>query len=355
MKIGQITWVAFPNFGTSLQAYALQRVLRSLGHEPEIADDTRFTWLAPTLSNRWTMLKGLVRHPAKGWRRLTMARPFRRFARRHLAVNRSWKTTGDLAQAYDAFVCGSDQIWSPLLPDHFGGFYFASFAGGKRRVAYAPSLGSKSAPEGYCERVSPWLKGFTALSAREEAGAEILRQITGRGDIPTLIDPTLLLDGQEWRQLVSNEKPTKPYVLAYLLTPNDAYLRHARKIAGEKGMELRTIDAQCRYSALGAIGPQEFVTAIANAAYVVTDSFHGTIFSIHFRRPFTTVKRFADNTPNSQNSRIENLFSTLGITGNFTDATSLDRTPPVPDWEDVTKRLDAQRRRSLDYLKSSLS
>lgn len=369
MKIAQITWCSFPNFGTSLQAYALQTILQTLGHESVIIDDKRFTWL--NTSPRQILMfwvKGFLRHPKAYANRLRLIRSYKRFNHRYLNIKCGWKTTSDL-QNFDAYICGSDQIWSPLLPNHFEGFYFAAFAPkSARRIAYAPSLGSTRYTAEYATLIRPWVSGFKALSARETSGAEILGKISNRSDVKTVIDPTLLLDSSVWQSIV-NQQITPPhaqeaYLLVYFLTYNEIYLGRAREYADRHNLKLVMVgtDMKARPYAdifLDCANPLDFLCLVAHSHSVITDSFHGTIFSIHFHRPFLTVKRFRDDAANNQNSRVENLFDLLGIEDNFLSEEDLISAPIVipsrPTDAVIEEKLRSLRDESLTYLKNALS
>lgn len=362
MQIAQITWIAYPNFGTFLQAYALQQILKSMGHDSILIDDTRFTWLANTPRIRMARFKAMLLNPSGWLRNRRILRSYRLFADKYLKIDRSWRTERELNEKYDAFVCGSDQIWSPLLPQHFGGFYFAAFADKKVKIAYGPSLGSTCVTPEYVDMVRPWLSSFSSLSAREKVGAEILASITGRGDVETVLDPTLLLDSDSWNTLISGcdmNFERESYVLAYFLTFNNVYLSKAREIADKQGCKLIVIDIDVKMKPYADVfyrsaGPADFLWLVANARYVVTDSFHGSIFACQFKRPFLTVKRFKDSAANCQNSRIENLFKILGITDNFRGEENIDRLPVEPDWLVVTAALESYRKHSMNYLHSAL-
>lgn len=363
--IAQITWIAYPNYGTYLQAFALQRTLASLGVESLVIDDVRYTGTPSKLrvlaSNLFKILTGKWR---LGLSRISALRRYDKFVGRHIRVDRDWKATSDLAERYRTFICGSDQIWSELLPDHHDGFYFAAFApDSAKKIAYAPSLGSHKCDAEYSRMVRPWVENFTALSAREPAGAETLSDITGRRDVAVVMDPTLLLNHSDWAEFekANRKKPVKgdkPYALAYFLTYNREYFEKSEKIAREKGLKLVIINPlAATYDFPGEhinCGPLEFLSAIAGASCVLTDSFHGTIFAMQFHRPFITFKRFKASDRKSQNSRIENLFALAGIDDNFLDTSILEATPSVPDWDKVEEALESERKKSLAYLKKSL-
>lgn len=354
MKIAQITWIAYTNFGTTLQALALQRVLTNLGHNVTLIDDTRYTDI-----NKYLTIPGLLRRVKNPhiWKEI---KRYRQFADRYLNIDREWRNTDELSQKYEAFVCGSDQIWSSLLPNHHNGFYFAAPMIG-HKVAYAPSLGSKNAPSNYCDMIAPWLKDFNALSSREEVGAKILEGITGR-EIPTVLDPTLLLSSTAWAQFALTEASEQPpYLLAYFLTFNKTYLKFTRNLANKLGVPLAIFSIDKRMKAYAdiwlTVDPKQFLQTIAECQGLITDSFHGTIFALHFHRPLLTVQRFKNTDRNNQNSRIENLFRMVNISDNFISAKELltkSITLKNYDWHAIEQRIDTARQHSINYLKNAL-
>lgn len=361
-RIGQITWIAYPNFGTFLQAYALQKAISGLGHKCRIIEDIRFTYLYASKRHLLRKAAGLLIHPFANFRwfrkRHDLLGPFNRFKKRHLSVDRTWKTEESLTERYDGFVCGSDQIWSPLLPSHHGGFYFASFAK-KNKIAYAPSLGSTSIPEGQKPLYKEWLDSFCAIAMREKSASEAVSSVLGK-EIPTVLDPTLLLTGEEWSRIAKEPKTKSPYILCYFLTYNSKYAEYAKNIGKALKLDMVFLGDSHEVSELSDVrlkgtGPSEFLGLVRNAEMVITDSFHGTIFSIVFNRRFVTLKRFKDSDPKNQNSRIENLFSLLGIDGFYSEV-DVDRgnVKFISDFDPINERLSQLKNESMDYLCKSL-
>lgn len=357
-----ITWISYPNYGSMLQAYALQQTLKRLGVDSKLIDDSRYVrpkgFKCRIKNFVCSLLKAFLFQRRKSFS------SFAYFKQNFLQVDAEWKNTSQLSDRYSRIICGSDQIWSSILPDHHNGFYFASFASEEcEKIAYAPSIGSMTYSTEYAELVRPWIKNFKSLSSREKSGADILKEISARDDVAVVLDPTLLLSSEQWRELEKHSDyplPDGHYMFAYFLTFNETYLRFAKGKAAEMGLQLVTIDNLPmfgRYAdrVLSDVGPVAFLRLIANADYVVTDSFHGSIFSIQYRKPFITVKRFSDNEPRCQNSRIYNLFELLGIRDNFLSGQELDRQPCVPDWNSVERALDTERQMSIDYLRKALA
>lgn len=361
-KIGQITWITFPNYGTFLQAYALQYTLNTLGYKSRIIDDRRFTNLY--VSPRLWMIKilGTLRHPKRNinWfkSRFNQFAPYNRFKRHYLNIDKHWSNETKLSKRYDGFICGSDQIWSPLLPEHHNGFYFASFAE-TNKIAYAPSIGSISVPKNQESQYKKWLSGFQSISMREAVASKEINRLTGKV-VPTVLDPTLLLTADEWRIITKKPKISKPYILAYFLTYNQKYIEYLHKLAEESGYFLIVLGndfeviKHSQYN-IENVGPDDFIGLIQNAEYVITDSFHGTIFSIILNKPFVTFKRFKEGDSNNQNSRIENLFNLLGIEHYYSEKdVEYESVEFVCDFSNINLKLKEQRSVSLSVLKRSL-
>lgn len=363
-KIAQITWITYTNYGTFLQAFALQQVLKQLGFNSALIDDSRYVGAIVSMKGRLLSLLSSIYHRTY-FKNKRQKKLYRSFADSFLTIDRNWIDYKDLNNRYNTFICGSDQIWSPLLPNHHDGFYFASFASeSAKNIAYAPSLGSKTYSAEYATLTSKWISKFSFLSARESSGAKILSEISGKNDVATVIDPTLLLPSKDWIEFekknttTSSKLQCRPYLLTYFLTRNSKYFDAAKRIAKEKGLLLVSLNSLPNlhndFDVVLECGPMEFLSAIANAHYVITDSFHGTIFAIHFHRPFLTFKRFATNAANSQNARVENLFEKLEIKDNFLGEDDPLRLPQQPNWKRISELLDIERSHSLNYLKSAL-
>jgi len=231
-KIRIITRRAGYNFGSSLQAYAMQQIVEKLGFPNQIFNYDEYSrkplWrlrpcledltfqimrLAPWLSQR------LFRRKYKElYERSVQIRKFRNFEKVHMKLTpetyRSSKMLAKEAADCDICICGSDQIWSPLL---FDPAMFLDFCQGTTAstIAYAPSFGV-SGIYFHHEEIRKLLEEIDSISVRESEGAEIIRELTGR-EVPVVLDPTLLLDADDWRAIARPPEKTKPYILCYFL------------------------------------------------------------------------------------------------------------------------------------------
>lgn len=215
-RVGVITWISYFNFGTYLQAYALQTVVRSLGYACSIVSDEKMVralrkescWLRKVVSKIYHFLKRDDVCFIYGMRQIEAA--YASFKSSYLSVDDDWNSSMDLDQRYDIYVCGSDQIWSPILPKQ--DYYYAGFTE-KKKVAYAPSIGQRDCSEEWSEWVKPLLDRFSHLSVREEEGAALLRRFMDK-PVDVVLDPTLLLSSEDWEKLVDvSPEDSSPYVL----------------------------------------------------------------------------------------------------------------------------------------------
>lgn len=360
--IGHITWITYLNYGTYLQAYALQRMIHILGYDSKIIDDCRFTYLYVSPHQWIRKFFGLFIHPKTNcsWfrSRINQYGPFSRFKRKYLKIDSGWQDKNSLLRRYKGFICGSDQIWSPLLPEQHDGFYFASFAD-CNKIAYAPSIGCTSIPDSQKDLLKLWLEGFQSINMREEIASKAISELIGK-KVGTVLDPTLLLSCDDWKKISRDSRIDEPYILAYFLTYNDTYVGYAKELAKESGYRLITLgDSQklkdLSDTRLRGIGPDDFLGLIENAEKVVTDSFHGTVFSILFNRPFVTFRRFSETDSRNQNSRIENLFSLLGVDGFYSENdVETGNVEFISNFSQIDSNLSTLRLESISRLKESL-
>ena len=354
LRTATVTWITYRNFGTYLQAYALQQAVKSLGYENRILDDRRFVQSSP--------LRALLAR----WKRRLLGQPtapaniaaYRDFRERYLQVDERWTDYADLNRRYDLFLCGSDQIWSPYFK--VNPYYYLGFTD-KPKVAYAPSTGTGSLPNSYRRETKSLLDRFSALAVREASAARAMSEYVDK-EVRTVADPTLLLKAAEWEQVADPVKNAdSPYLLCYFLSPNAWYMDYARTEARRLGMPLKVFYNRSEYRGYGderlSVGPGEFLTYIRQAARVFTDSFHASIFSILFHKDFVTFKRFEDGGKCDQNTRIADLFTRLGLSTRFIGRDRLAEASglPMPDYAAVDERLSGLREESKGYLSEALA
>lgn len=341
MKIKTITCQHVYNYGASLQAYALQHYIESLGHDVEIIDFN--PWFHCDRYNPIYMPKNAIGRAAK----MVKVLPFLRYV---WYPYKSWKngmfkTWGRKAafdkfeeQYYhltpikyysseelqknppqaDVYVAGSDQIWNTFSENGKEPGYYLDFGGmDTKRISYAASLATSSIKEGCEDFVKNQLLKFDAISVREKTGALLLKDL-GINDVSVVLDPVFLLDKNEWRMLAKegNLYGLKPdsYLLIYDFLGNDSQMASfAKQYAQKHSLKIVSVnDFNVRDYAdvnINNAGPLEFLALIDNAACVVASSFHATAFSIIFEKEFYTFNLKGYN----NSSRMLDLLSNLGL------------------------------------------
>lgn len=389
-KVGVVTIVDYTNYGNRLQNYAVQEILRGLGHDPVTirnfpitVTEPRHPWQdvpdAPPvppqpLADADKGLKGLARRLRRRYAPTGKERARKKEfadkagrAARLVAFSRAHIRETDftmfrdapaerLDAAFDRLVVGSDQVWNPMMRKHFD-LDFLTFARPEKRISFSASMGVSRIPEAsesfYAER----LAGFAHLSVREEAAAAEVRRLTGRDALVTL-DPTQVLETEAWRRLARPHasRPKGRYLLTYFLgerTP--AYRRLIEDVARRSGLEvvhLNDPEMRALYNADAA----EFIGLIADAALFFTDSFHGVIFSVAFDTPFVSFPRVDERA--SMSSRLDTLLGTLGLGHrryrDDLDAEAVGRMLE-PDYADAHAVIAAKRLEALAFLDRALA
>lgn len=351
LRTATVTWIQHENYGTYLQAYALQQVLLEFGIENHIIDDKRIRCPNPLRRNILAPIKRFI------LRKKRLSSPyFLQFKTQYLKIDRNYSRLKELNERYDVFLCGSDQIWSANLK--IEPYYYLSFTD-KKKIAYAPSTGTGASTQIYRQSVKPLLERFDALSVREESGAKMLSGFIDK-KITTVLDPTLLLTKATWKKLLLPITDPGNYLLCYFLTPNQWYLDYAKEYARKHQMRIRIFATHKAYHEYGGDciygGPQEFLSYINQAGHIFTDSYHASIFSILFEKRFVTFKRFEDGKSGDQNARIADLFRKIGLTSYFVGRNDLGTVETLPyiDYPNLQRRLSALRNESISFLKTAL-
>lgn len=282
------------NYGSALQAYALQKYLDKLGYKNEIID-----YLYPTNKPQTTLkhkVASLLPYNVK------KVNKFKKFWNKYLRTSRQTFTSYDQLTPdtceYDIYLTGSDQVWNPLFKEEAFPFMFNFIKGGKK-LSYAASFSSGEVEECYKQKFSEYLSQYSHISVREESGVKIVKELTGK-EAKHVCDPTFLLNDEDWNELESKSGVTKePYILVYILAyaynPYPHIFNIIEKVRKELNYKVIFIDGSFKYAFKKGYelkkgnGPADFLSLFRNASFVITTSFHGTAFSINFRRPVISV------------------------------------------------------------------
>jgi hypothetical protein len=316
-KVGIITFLHNDNYGSSLQAYALQRVIREMGmdcehldYAPDRAEKIRN--LVRSRNHPKLILEGMrkrqVRENQEGAR--AKGDSFPAFYRRRMRLSDPASNLRELRErsAEDTvLLCGSDQIWNPVW---LNPAYFLTFGLEQRKVAYAASLGvSTLPPKGKARKIRRWTADFQAISVREEEGARLFQQMTGR-QAEVMPDPVCLLSRAEWEEIAESSPLAEPYLLCYFIGENPAYWERVQQLKAETGWKTLVLPVTAESFSQGdqvleGMGPEGFLGAVRGAACFCTDSFHGFVFGTIFGVRTEVLRRYRDGDPESKNSRID--------------------------------------------------
>jgi len=369
-SVGTLTFHSTINYGGVLQAYALQRVLLEMGYSAELIDyfDHRRDIASLPLIRRIKHLAwhNVVKKLLVGSIRENRTEAFRRDHMR-LSICK-YNDAGSLHATppeYDFYLTGSDQVWN-ARHNNMDSSYFLTFApSGKKRISYAASFGVSRIHSDLADNYRQWLNQIDHLSTREVEGKEIIEQLTGRVASVTL-DPTLLLDKGKWSTVAVPFTCTRPYILCYYMpgdkTVNSSITAIAAHVSKTTGWDIIAIGQKeymrlhpFRRTALTA-GPAEFVGLFSGASFVVTNSFHGTAFSVNFKIPFLVPINRNLPPEKALSSRITTLLQAVGLEHRLVKAgASLPEGNLIEmDFRPAEKRLQEEQKKSIEFLKNAL-
>jgi len=344
MKVEIITIISY-NYGNRLQNYALQEYLKNLGVEV------------------YTSLVKPQRYPALRKVRNILLRIRRKSDKELFAYFNTkiqWKNTNGFSNKDDDtinyYIAGSDQIWNPLFKFN-SDREFLTFAKKEKRIAYAASIGIDKLPEEFKQRYKKNISEFSYVSVREEAAGKIIEELTGM-KVPVVIDPTMLLTVTEWEKVArySILKINQPYVVKYFLgIRNPEYDAFINKYAQEHSCQVIDITRH-QECGIAGIGPAEFVYLLMNCKATFIDSFHGTVFSILFHKPFLSFSRPYEEGYGDMNSRFDTLLNMFGLKNRYvtTPKDCVEIYTPI-NYYHVDRILQEKRKEAKNFLEIALS
>ena len=352
MKVAIITQPLFRNYGGILQNYALQQTLLRLGHEPITFDYVmtakRRVRIRLGIKQRLFSLIGVKRDYSRRLGPHFRNGVFEEFVSKHIALSRSmigYDASALKEYNVDAIVVGSDQVWRPRYNIDLHDMYLR-FARHSDiiKIAYAASFGVnhweyKLAKSNMARKL---IRQFKAISVREASGIALCNKQL-KMEATEVLDPTLLLSSSDYNRLCAHiPAPSKRRLFAYILDMTPEKQALVERIAANHNLEIE-------YAKEGTIAVEEWVAAFRDAEYVVTDSFHGSIFSIIYRKEFLSIVNIDRGA-----SRFESLLSKFDLTDRIVTDMEITTIPKV-DWEGVEKRLQEWQDISLSFLNNNLS
>lgn len=373
-KIGILTLNGYFNYGNRLQNYALQEFINMNGFECEtIINDTIIDKSSLFEINKKNKIKNLL---DKDFRQIYSAinkrinskkindinnertKLFKDFSRKYINETKFSIKYGEidknLETKYDYFITGSDQVWNPF-DFKVSEVSFLTFAPKHKRISYAPSFGVYDIPQQERENYKKWLSEMKHISVREDAGAKIVKELTGK-EVPVVIDPTMILTKEQWLSVAkkSKAKPKKKYLLTYLLGEGSKeHKQKIKKISEKYNLEivnLGTIKDVEHY----VTGPSEFIDYINDASIFFTDSFHGCVFSMLLDTPFVVCTRVGQDSKTSMESRIDTFLEKFELKERrYSNINNIDIFQC--DYTKSNELLEKERKIAMDYLSDALN
>ncbi len=366
--IGQLTFHASHNYGSVLQAYALNKWLRDAGYDAEVINLRN---AAQRHAYRVFQVKGkgLKRFVHFMYSLYTYPKLKRRAVKFEDFINHVLPVTDEVFDNgedlrgklhYNIYVTGSDQVWNPACQDFESAFYLDFVDKDAKTIAYAPSLGRTEFNNRQLLLIQQLLENIDFISCREEAGAEVLRKLTAR-PVSVVCDPVVLFGRESWEEFAGYIRWKEPYILTYFLENNNGSKACLKDLQKETGFSVVSLNEDIRdfgkgYQCAFGASPQEFVGLFKHASFILTNSFHATAFSTLFQKPFYTLCGSNPNSGNPNDSRKTDYLNKIGLRER---AILGDRLPPKEKWFDLDyelcqKKINEFRIHSEKYLKYAL-
>ncbi len=391
-KIGILTFHKAVNYGAVLQAYALQKKVTDLGYDAELINygsiGTAEAYAPAINKNIFNKLSKYVFSPVSQFRHLVrrfelliikraedflfkkdiekQTESFSSFRKNNLKIsNKSYHTYKDLKSLesfYDGVITGSDQVWNPQITQNDLAYFLHFLKDNSKKISYAASFGTENVLEEFQNKIAPELQSIKHLSVREDTGAKIIKNIVNR-DAQVVVDPVLLLSDKGWKAIIPENNINEPYIFCYAFSDNPEIrlmCKYLSKITGSKIVRLslypESFQRTKEYFNISTIyvndsGPLEFLSYLYKASFIVTNSFHGTIFSINFKKDFIVIP------PEHNIERIVNMLDIYGLSDRLRN--SGDNLPAIKDikidYNIVEPILISERNKSVEFLKNSLN
>lgn len=370
MNVKVITRHSPSNYGSLLQSIATIKTIEGLGHDCSIIDyqrpDERGLKGVLTQVN----CKAGFGNPLKKLAYIAIRYPIEKFAlvrfdrmrKKYLKMTSRCSSHVDLKKiSADAFITGSDQVWGPMMNGVYDSAYFLQFVGkDSRKLAYAASFGKTKFDESTVVAYKKMLSEYDKIAVREKSAVSLLEEWGLNNCLGQVLDPTLLLDMSQWTNLLIKKNDFDKYkdlkyILVYQIHNDPKLSGYAKRLAKHTGMELLRVNPMLHQALRGGkfiCSPDlsEFLSLVANASCIVTDSFHGTCFSINFGKQFIEI--LPNNATGTRNQSILELTGLSDrILCDFNDYSLVDK---VIDYSKVNELLEVERRKSLEVIRSMI-
>ena len=360
MKIAVITLHYVTNFGSLLQTYATQSVLEKLGHEVQIIDfrPVGLSFRRAVFPCHTSLANKLIKLPFRFLCNLVQFHMVEEFIKHNINLSdTTFHTYNELVSSYpkaDCYISGSDQVWNTQNSNRVEdiGAYYLRFVDDCPKIAYAGSFGKLELSSVEKKQIKQWLMKYSSISVREDSAVQILEDLGINAK--HVADPTLLLSAAQWMSFCKKGIPNGGYVLVYNLNRNKVLNNAALKLANAKRLKIVNFADTFEFIK-GADNrlindPHDFLRYIAAADYVLTDSFHGTAFSLIFAKQVICVS------PPKYSTRLNSLLAKVGCNDRM--AESVEEVLAISqndiDYSSVREKIDDYVSESENFLREAL-
>lgn len=360
-RVGIITFHRSINYGAVLQAYALQNTIKKLGYDAEVIDygkigqDKLFFWSTCSVK---AIIGSFINNCLRLFGEKKRLDKFKNFSEKVIKISsKHYSNKEELIndiKLYDYVITGSDQVWHPVICEDDMTYFLDLPISSKQKISYAPSFGVKELTKDQQNKYYPLLQNIGHLSIREEAGQKILESLLNI-KVPIVVDPTLLCDIEEWNKIAIPPKHKKKYILFFtVLGDPEGSKEFVYELSKKYNYDIIKIGdirdlLNFKYKSGRYAGPQEFIGLVKNAEYVITNSFHGTVFSIIYRKNFFTFLN-----KNDRNSRLESITKILGLQNQLRKGKQSLPRELITNYEYTEIALKSLKEQSIEFLIKSL-
>ena len=384
-KIGIITISKTNNYGAELQAYASQKKLQLLGYDAELIDylyykhkkhqETKESLPAIEFSKIEKLKHSLLYRVVSPFYEDFLCffsskinnrkKNFISFHKTNTKYSPEYRNINELYKAnhkYEVYIAGSDQIWNPSTGTSMAPYFLEFAPKDKLKMSFASSFGVSEIDKKYYPLYKEYIANLDVIGVREDDGVQLIKEISGR-DATRVLDPTLLLTPQEWKGVIT--KPinrARKYVIIYVLHESEPLIKIAHYIQEKLGYEIIKLTKRAYSNAtypkvinIEDQGPDGYIDLFMNAAFVLTNSFHGTAFSTNFNVPFFAVL----NRERKNNSRMVNFLNMVDLNNrivweDINDFSQLDTLFNV-DFTNANQILEKERENSVSFINNNIN
>lgn len=367
MKVGIVSIHSAHNYGSVLQAFALQEILKSFCNDVEIINyrpkylENQYKMISVSIYFKYNGIVNKFLH--FGWRIVMFFERYKKYKKFENFINTKYNLSQRFSKieeiekaklTYDILFCGSDQIWNTDITEGFDKVFYLGFNNTAcLKASYAASIGKKSIDKIYKNDYKKYLNKFNFLSLREESSLNLIKKYTDK-KISICLDPTLMISDNAWYQLSLNSKLSikKKYIFVYILEENFDMVKIVNKISSYLNLQVISISKKKRFineQLFTSAGPEDFLYLIKNSSFVVTNSFHGTVFSLIFKKQNCIIPHKITG------NRLSDLMKKVGLDARvfykYEDFDLNEVMNPI-DYNKVFKNIENEKKLSHKYIES---